>query len=140
MSTATATNPMGLKRICTECGVRFYDLNKRPIICPSCETEFTGEVKIKSRRGRTSAADKKEDISDVEVVTKEEEIIQEDDDGVEVVSLEDVDENPSDIIDEEDPVAKLKDDEELADIPDIDEDIDEALGADDDTLLDEDED
>ncbi len=138
MSTAIATNPMGLKRICTECGARFYDLNNRPIICPSCETEFTGEVKIKSRRGRTSAADKKEEVMASETVTKEEEIIQEDDDGVEVVSLEDVEEKTSDLI-EEDPVVKLKDEEELVDIPEIDEEIDDALVADDDTLLDEDE-
>ena len=41
------TDPRGLKRICLECGGRFYDLNKRPITCPSCDTEFTGEIKVK---------------------------------------------------------------------------------------------
>ena len=45
----------GLKRICMNCGMRFYDLDKSSIICPGCETEFTGEEKVKGRRGRTAA-------------------------------------------------------------------------------------
>ena len=44
----------GLKRICDECGTRFYDMNNRPIICPNCQTEFTGEIKVKGRRGRVA--------------------------------------------------------------------------------------
>ena len=58
---ATVSDPRGLKRICTNCGTRFFDLNKRPIVCPQCETEFTGEVKIKNRRGRLAADDTTED-------------------------------------------------------------------------------
>jgi uncharacterized protein (TIGR02300 family) len=45
----------GLKRICPSCGTRYYDLNKRPVNCPSCATEFTGELKVKTRRGRVAA-------------------------------------------------------------------------------------
>ena len=54
---STALNPMGLKRICTSCGGRFYDMNNRPIMCPSCDTEYTGEVKTKARRGRVAAVE-----------------------------------------------------------------------------------
>lgn len=137
MSTATAPNPMGLKRICTNCGVRFYDMNNRPIICPACEHEFTGEVKVKGKRGR-AAADKKEEVKAV-VEKKEEtqdEEIQEEDDGVEVVSLEDA-ETPS--TDEDDPAAKLDDEENLDDIPDFEGEIDEDIGGDE-ALLESDED
>ena len=138
MSTAKATDPMGFKRICTDCGIRFYDFNKRPIKCPSCETEFTGEVKVKSRRGRLNAIEKKEEAPVKEAVSKEEEITQEDDDGVEVVSLDDVDEKSSDK--DDDAAAKLGDGEENLDgIPDLDEDLDDSPD-DDVTLLDEDED
>ncbi len=140
MSTATATNPMGLKRICTSCGIRFYDLNKRPIICPSCETEFTGEVKVKSRRGRASAI-VKDDAPVKAVAAKEDddEEILEEDDGVEVVSLDDADEKSSD--EDDDPASKLSDDDDdLDDIPDLDDDLDDDLADDDDTLLEEDED
>jgi uncharacterized protein (TIGR02300 family) len=27
---------LGTKRLCTECGARYYDLNKTPITCPKC--------------------------------------------------------------------------------------------------------
>lgn len=129
---STASNPMGLKRICTGCGTRFYDLNKRPIICPSCDTEFTGEVKAKARRGRSAAVEPKiEDIKKAVIVENDDEDILEDDDGVEVVSLDDLDESKND--DDE----KVEDDDEsgLDDIPEFDGDLD-----DDDTLLDDDED
>jgi uncharacterized protein (TIGR02300 family) len=28
----------GIKRTCSGCGAKFYDLHKDPIICPKCET------------------------------------------------------------------------------------------------------
>jgi uncharacterized protein (TIGR02300 family) len=45
---------LGTKRICASCGARFYDLNKDPITCPKCGTEFT--VSSLSPRGRPDAA------------------------------------------------------------------------------------
>ena len=29
----------GEKHICSNCGAKFFDLNKNPIICPKCNTE-----------------------------------------------------------------------------------------------------
>jgi uncharacterized protein (TIGR02300 family) len=57
MTLTTAKSDKGLKRICGGCSARFYDFNKTPIICPKCGEEFTGAVKIKSRRSRKSAED-----------------------------------------------------------------------------------
>jgi uncharacterized protein (TIGR02300 family) len=31
---------LGTKRLCGNCGAKFYDLNKTPIVCPKCETVF----------------------------------------------------------------------------------------------------
>ena len=31
---------LGTKRLCTECGARFYDLNTTPIACPKCGASF----------------------------------------------------------------------------------------------------
>ena len=31
----------GKKVVCLNCGAKFYDLNRKPIICPSCNTEYT---------------------------------------------------------------------------------------------------
>jgi uncharacterized protein (TIGR02300 family) len=29
---------LGTKRLCANCGAKFYDLNKDPIVCPKCQT------------------------------------------------------------------------------------------------------
>jgi uncharacterized protein (TIGR02300 family) len=41
---------LGTKRICPNCGTRYYDLEKDPIICPKCGTEFEPPT-----RGRAAA-------------------------------------------------------------------------------------
>ena len=45
---------LGLKRTCLSCGMRYYDFNRTPIICPGCQTEFDPEAVIRSRRGRSA--------------------------------------------------------------------------------------
>ncbi len=129
---STALNPMGLKRICTSCGGRFYDMNNRPIMCPSCDTEFTGEVKTKARRGRVAAVEAVKEAP----APKEEGEIQEEDPEVEVVSLEDAEKSTSN--NDDDDKTELGEDT-LDDIPDVSVDVDDDPEADE-TLLDKDED
>jgi uncharacterized protein (TIGR02300 family) len=31
---------LGTKRLCTECGAKYYDLNTTPITCPKCSAPF----------------------------------------------------------------------------------------------------
>ncbi len=31
---------LGTKRICSSCNLKFYDLHKSPIVCPTCKTVF----------------------------------------------------------------------------------------------------
>ena len=45
----------GLKRTCLNCGVRFYDMKRDPIICPSCETEFDPLALVRPKRARAAA-------------------------------------------------------------------------------------
>jgi uncharacterized protein (TIGR02300 family) len=45
----------GTKRTCLNCAVRFYDLGKKPITCPACESSFEPEAFVKTRRSRQSA-------------------------------------------------------------------------------------
>ena len=64
----------GKKRICLACNTKYYDLNKSPIICPSCGTEYDPDVYLKSRKGKnlsTKAVSEKnqnmsEDISNID--------------------------------------------------------------------------
>jgi uncharacterized protein (TIGR02300 family) len=39
----------GTKRICSECGARYYDMQKEPPTCPKCGTVFT-VISPKARR------------------------------------------------------------------------------------------
>lgn len=43
MTTTTLSNKeyRGTKRVCLACEVRFYDLKRDPIVCPSCGEHFT---------------------------------------------------------------------------------------------------
>ena len=45
---------LGLKRSCLSCGMRYYDFNRTPIVCPGCETKFDPELVVRSRRGRAA--------------------------------------------------------------------------------------
>jgi uncharacterized protein (TIGR02300 family) len=50
---------LGTKRICIHCNLKFYDLHKKPIVCPSCKTVFEAPAPIASkpqRRLEVSAA------------------------------------------------------------------------------------
>lgn len=46
-------NPdLGAKQICPNCQSKFYDLNRRPAVCPKCGEQFDPEEALKSRRVR----------------------------------------------------------------------------------------
>lgn len=124
---STALNPAGLKRICTSCGVRFYDMNKRPIICPSCNTEFTGEVKSKTRRGRSVAPEEDVKTAPPKGAANENEDDVVENDDVEVVSLDDVDDGDDD---SDDDITIDLGDDDLTDIPELDDDDDDDLSED----------
>ncbi|MEM7679669.1 MAG: FYDLN acid domain-containing protein [Pseudomonadota bacterium] len=122
-----ALDARGLKRVCSECGSRFYDMNNRPIVCPSCGTEFTGEMKVKNRRGRaanTDTVDKTKKVTEDQAknadqsAADDEDELEDDDEDAEIVNLDDVDEDDDDDISDDDEAAELEDidDEDLGDL------------------------
>jgi uncharacterized protein (TIGR02300 family) len=46
----------GSKRICQDCGARFYDLRRNPIVCPKCGAKFDASAFSRARRARPGAA------------------------------------------------------------------------------------
>ena len=40
---------LGTKRQCQNCGAKFFDLNKDPIVCPKCGTIFLGAATARAR-------------------------------------------------------------------------------------------
>jgi uncharacterized protein (TIGR02300 family) len=104
---------LGAKRQCHSCATKFYDLNKDPIVCPKCGTIFqvSAQVTALSRApGRVQ-----EEETELEK------------DGVETVSLEEVEES------ENAPEAlETDEDVELDDAGDDDTFLEEEEGEDDD--------
>ena len=46
----------GLKRTCRDCGKRFYDFRRDPIVCPGCQAVFDPLAMLRPRRARLSPA------------------------------------------------------------------------------------
>ena len=76
-----AKSELGTKRVDPETGRKFYDLNKDPIVSP-----YTGKTYPRSyfEEGKIAAIEEEEEVAEKEVDAEEEE-------GVEVVSLEEAD-------------------------------------------------
>ena len=50
-------NPeLGSKQICPTCSAKFYDLGRRPAVCPKCGESFDPEEALKTRRVRARSA------------------------------------------------------------------------------------
>ncbi len=47
-----ASPELGAKQICPACAAKFYDLGRRPAVCPKCQTAFDPEEAVKTRRVR----------------------------------------------------------------------------------------
>ncbi len=118
----------GVKRLCPECGERYYDMLRDPIICPHCATPFEVAVKDKS-------AALKSDLSRAQKAGKkaaEESLVDDEDEAI-------VDDTESDDADE----ALLEDDDDdAASSPALsdEESDDEPVAFEDEVLLDDDDD
>jgi uncharacterized protein (TIGR02300 family) len=75
---------LGTKRLCAECGAKFYDLNKDPITCPKCSTVFV--VAPIPTRGRPEPV-----AAPVRAAAPAEEAVVPETPEAEFVSLEDAD-------------------------------------------------
>jgi uncharacterized protein (TIGR02300 family) len=62
---------LGTKRLCTNCGAKFYDLSKDPIICPKCHTVIELAAVAARARPETVAAAKAAAAAEEEVVAPE---------------------------------------------------------------------
>ena len=100
----------GTKRLCGECGAKYYDLNREPITCPLCEAVFVVEVpaaKTKAAPAAPKPVEPEKPASEPEKVKAE---------GPEIVSLDEVkaDEDSANDPDVEDIVIDLDDDDDDA--------------------------
>ena len=107
----------GKKVICSNCGVKFYDLNRKPATCPSCGTEY-----IEPSNETIATTAKQVFVDDVDTVT--------DDNLVGSDATESVADVPDLSLDDEidDDTISLEeteaDDQVISDDVDVDIDID----------------
>ena len=120
----------GTKRICLNCGARFYDMNRDPIVCPACSTALDPVAQSRPRRTRAPAK-----LAAVAAVADPEDVVVEADDEVEteedeeaVVAVEDDDDEAETEEDGESAIEDVSElgDDELADV--IETDLDEDEG------------
>ncbi len=110
----------GTKRTCLGCGKRFYDMQRNPIVCPSCDTPFEINRPENPRRPRAGAKPKpvsvveapvespaKSDGDDAKMVASEtngtEDIAEAEDKDAETL------EDPSELGEDENDVAEVLD-------------------------------
>jgi uncharacterized protein (TIGR02300 family) len=112
---------LGTKRQCQNCGAKFFDLNKDPIICPKCGTIFQGA----GARVRPAAKPEEEDT---ELPAPA---------GVDIVSLDEVEageekaaEPAVDDIDVEEADDDAPDDPFLEEEEEVDDDVSNLIDGD----------
>ncbi len=102
---------LGAKRQCQSCGVKFFDLNKDPIVCPKCGTVFQGAV-ARAERATVKEEENEDDAAasaGVELVSLDE--VEATEEKAAEVSVDDID--VDDEVEEEDTF--LEEEEEDAD-------------------------
>lgn len=111
----------GTKRVCPNCGARFYDLGRDPVICPNCQSV----CRIDQPAPRRAVAAKAKPVIQEQVAQPEAVA-----DEPETISLDEVEEDTPEAV-ESDEI------EEIVDLGDDDADVGDD---EDDTFLEEEED
>src|ERR1044071_6386031 len=104
----------GTKRICPNCGTRYYDLTRESVVCPKCSTPFDPEAFLKARRSRPAAPVEKElepvgaDDIDADLEAEETETVEEEEE--EGVPLEEAEEEEEELIEDASELGEDEDD------------------------------
>ena len=105
----------GLKRTCRECGKRFYDFHRNPIVCPGCQAVFDPLATLRPRRSRSASAPAARPAEPAAAEeppeTADREETEDDIVGVEDAEIDDED----GVIDSEDDDGMIKDTADLGD-------------------------
>ncbi|MFT4097314.1 MAG: TIGR02300 family protein [Rhodoblastus sp.] len=106
---------LGSKRQCLNCGAKFFDLNRDPILCPKCGTAFQVALPTRAPRAAAKATDDEDQNEEA---------------GAEVVSLEDADAEAAEKIAVGDDDIEVEDDGAADDtfLEEEDEDSDDVSG------------
>jgi uncharacterized protein (TIGR02300 family) len=124
-----ADQDLGTKRVCADCGAKFYDLNKNPMICPKCGHEEAVTVaKAKRKPAEAPAPAPKPEPAKAEAETDDEnDIVASEDDSLEDLAAKELASDGDDVDEELLPGDDEEDDPFLTDDDDDDDDDVSAL-------------
>lgn len=92
----------GTKRVCQNCGSKFYDLNRDPITCPICQSIYQLDGRPKVVGGNAAEVDEDDDALSPSIA------------NVDMVSLDEVADAENDLPDiDEDGLVEIEDDADL---------------------------
>lgn len=114
-----AKKSWGKKLTCPKCEIRFYDLNKDPLLCPNCENSFSlesiNEVFKKAPKETTTKKAKTEEVStEIQGIEPED-----------IILDENLDEESTSDLDEDELLEEEEDSTPMAVIADVAKDEDE---------------
>ena len=84
----------GEKHICSNCGAKFFDLNKSPIICPKCNTEVVG--KSSNVRAKTFTSEPQDNDNNIDYKETEDLDAIQNEDAIADIEEDEIDENEND--------------------------------------------
>lgn len=121
---AVAKPELGIKRQCANCGAKFYDLAKTPILCPKCGTVYeVAPVSARRTAAKAAAAETQEaPAAEPETVSLEEVAEQEKKKTSTKGASPDVDAESDDDVDDsdgEDDTFLEEEEEETGDVSDL---------------------
>ena len=110
----------GLKRTCLGCSARFYDMQREPIVCPSCGAEFDPLAMVRPRRARAVAASQAKAKAAAAAPLAE------------AAESDDAEETADDALEVDDAAVDLDDDDDdaIASDPDVSEVLEKAKDVD----------
>ena len=104
----------GLKRTCRECGKRFYDFHRDPIVCPACQAVFDPLATLRPRRSRSAPAAAAAPPKPV-AAEEPDETGEGEDAGADVIEVEDGEVEDDSVIDSEDDDGMIDAESDLGD-------------------------
>ena len=105
----------GLKRACRDCGKRFYDFHRNPIVCPGCQAVFDPLAMLRPRRARPAAVAAPASRVEAAAAKREPEATGDGDTETEVIAVQDSDIDDDTDVDREDDDGMIKDTADLGD-------------------------
>jgi uncharacterized protein (TIGR02300 family) len=121
---AVAKPELGIKRQCANCGAKFYDLGKSPILCPKCGTVHEVAVAPPRRTAPAKAAPVQEEAAPAETETVSLEEVAEQEKKAPSTKgaapdTDDSDEEDVEVADGEDDTFLEEEEEESGDVSDL---------------------